>query len=514
LYSKPNIISDRCYTIFSVPKPFLGQIGIAQRNAITSWTKLIPRPEIILFGNVKGAAELAQKFNLQHIPQIKVNEYGTPLLGDIFAAVHNLAQNDLIVYTNTDMIFMGDFSQAIQAVAEQLNNFLIIGRRWNLDLNESIDFQLNWEAKLKQLVNQKGCLADCDCKDYFVFPRHLFGVIPQFAVGRGYWDTWIVNKALSENYPVVDVSESVIAVHQNHSYSHIRGGKNEAYMGKEAQLNRTIGNLDGEGNIASATWLLEAETARNAPQISLILTIDDRSIDLEKTLASIFAQKSVDLEVLAINNGSLPLIKAILEAYSSKIKSIVADTTRLVPAYNRSLEIASGKWVLFLPNNGILLPGILAKHLAIFEREASTLDLLLSGWHTIEGNNVTYSQPWKDAPNLEDLHIWMLDLIWQPLSNSIVMFRRSRLQSIDGFNERLGEKFALLEAIITLIFLKGSRAMWLKKSSCYYYDRHLTEETKIIKKSLRQALDSIFNRSEIPEWMLMLKERAYRTISN
>ncbi len=322
LYLKPNIIPNRSYTIFSVPKPFSGQIGVIQRNAITSWTKLIPQPEIILFGNVKGTAEFAEELNLKHIRQIQVNEYGTPLLGDIFATVHELAQNDIIVYANTDIIFMGDFSRSIQTVAEQLNDFLIIGRRWNLDLNESIDFQLDWEQKLKQLVEKKGCLADCDCKDYFVFPRHLFSVIPEFAVGRGYWDTWIVNKALAEKYPVVDVSQSVMVVHQNHGYTHIKGGKNEAYLGKEAQINRNIGDLDGEGNIARATWLLEPETALNTPQVSIVLEIDDRSINLESTLSSIFEQQSVNLEVLAVNNSSSSHSQAILATYCSKIKSI------------------------------------------------------------------------------------------------------------------------------------------------------------------------------------------------
>src|SRR5436309_411668 len=37
-------------TLFAAPKPFRGHIGIIQRNAITSWTKLQPRPEIILYG--------------------------------------------------------------------------------------------------------------------------------------------------------------------------------------------------------------------------------------------------------------------------------------------------------------------------------------------------------------------------------------------------------------------------------------------------------------------------------
>jgi hypothetical protein len=513
LYAQPNIILDRSYTIFTVLKPFVGQIGIIQSNAITSWTKLIPPPEIILFGDVIGAAQLAQKLGLSHIRQIRVNEYGTPLLGDIFATVRDRAKHNLLVYVNADIILMNDFSSAVQTVAQQFRDFLIIGRRWNLDIKEPLEFQLNWQQKLKQLVAKKGCLAKYDCKDYFVFPKHLFISIPQFAVGRGYWDTWMVNYALAQNYPVVDISESIVAIHQNHSYNHIKGGKNEAYMGKEAQLNQAIGKLDGEGNIASATWLLQPDN-RNLPHVSVAIVIDDRAINLEKTLRNIFEQPRVKLEVVLVNRSSVPGIQAILEAYRHKAKLVSIEAPGLVYAYNRALEVAGGKFVLFLPNNAILLPGQLAKQVALFDREASTLDLLLSGWQTIEGNTIIYGKPWEDIPHLDDLHIWMLDLVWQPLAHSIVMFRRSRLQSIGGFNERLGEQFAILEAIITLVVLKGSRAMWLEEASCCYLEQQQTQEIQTIKKSLKQALDSIFNRPEIAEWMLMLKDRAYRAISH
>lgn len=60
----PNIQPTLNLTIFAVPKPFRGQIGIIQRNAIQSWTKLKLRPEIILLGNDEGTQEIAREFGL------------------------------------------------------------------------------------------------------------------------------------------------------------------------------------------------------------------------------------------------------------------------------------------------------------------------------------------------------------------------------------------------------------------------------------------------------------------
>ena len=42
------------------------------------WTRLSPRPEIILFGDEIGTAEFARESGLRHIPQIRRNEKTTP----------------------------------------------------------------------------------------------------------------------------------------------------------------------------------------------------------------------------------------------------------------------------------------------------------------------------------------------------------------------------------------------------------------------------------------------------
>jgi hypothetical protein len=44
-------------TIFAIPKPFRGHIGVIQRNAICSWLELRQACEIILLGDDEGTAE-------------------------------------------------------------------------------------------------------------------------------------------------------------------------------------------------------------------------------------------------------------------------------------------------------------------------------------------------------------------------------------------------------------------------------------------------------------------------
>ena len=75
-------------SIFTIPKPFAGHIGIIQRNAVRSWLALRPSCEITLFGDEEGTAACASEFGVRHFPQLVCNEYGTPMLDDAFSGAH------------------------------------------------------------------------------------------------------------------------------------------------------------------------------------------------------------------------------------------------------------------------------------------------------------------------------------------------------------------------------------------------------------------------------------------
>lgn len=77
--------------------------------------------------------------------------------------------------------------------------------------------------------------------DYFIFPREFFNNLPPFALGRAYYDNWLIWKALNLKGSVVDATDRITAIHQNHDYSHVSGGWHEAYRGKEVIENVRIG---------------------------------------------------------------------------------------------------------------------------------------------------------------------------------------------------------------------------------------------------------------------------------
>ncbi len=210
-------------TIFSTAKPFKGHFATIQRNAIKSWTLLHPDCEVILFGDEEGTAEVAQEFGIRHEPQVQRNKYGTPFLHSMFDCAQEIARHDLLCYVNCDMFLMSDFRDALERVSDWRRTFLMVGRRWNTNITEPWDFtDPNWERRLRALALQEGQEGDPWGIDYFAFSHQLYyGRTLPFLIGRYHWDNWLIWKARSLGHPVVDVSPVVIAVHQNHDYSHI-----------------------------------------------------------------------------------------------------------------------------------------------------------------------------------------------------------------------------------------------------------------------------------------------------
>jgi hypothetical protein len=104
-------------SIFAFPKPFRGHIATIQRNAITSWMRLSPQCEVFLLGNDEETAEVAKEFGACHVSEMARNEYGTPLLSDVFEKGEQLAKYGLLSFVNCDIILRSEFMRAVGKVS-------------------------------------------------------------------------------------------------------------------------------------------------------------------------------------------------------------------------------------------------------------------------------------------------------------------------------------------------------------------------------------------------------------
>jgi len=224
-------------TIFSIPKAFKGHIGTIQRNAIQSWALLRTQPELILLGNDEGTAEVAREFGVQHLPSVATSGHGTPLLSDLFRQAEAAASSSWMCYVNADIMLLSDFAAAFEEVRRQVPKFLMVSKRINIDIPEALAFEAYWESHIKARRDSTGVDGDYTAIDVFVFPKGTYAHVPDFAIGRLWFDHWLIKAVREQNLPVVDASRVAPVLHQNHDYGHVAGGREQVWRGREAERN-------------------------------------------------------------------------------------------------------------------------------------------------------------------------------------------------------------------------------------------------------------------------------------
>ncbi|MGB7283451.1 MAG: hypothetical protein WBE13_14395 [Candidatus Acidiferrum sp.] len=226
-------------TFFTTAKPFVGHIGVIQRNALKSWTMLHPDIEVTLFGDDEAASAVAKEFRIRHETSVDEGVEKTRRADFMFRRAREIARHEVLCYANCDIVLMSDFREAVGRVSAAHSKFLMVGRRWDTDIREPIDFNAaDWEGRIRHLALKGGLQQDGGWIDYLAFSRVAYGAdFPALVVGQVRWDNWMVWKALEDGYPVVNASAVVAVVHQNHDHSHHPEGKRGVWEGEEARRN-------------------------------------------------------------------------------------------------------------------------------------------------------------------------------------------------------------------------------------------------------------------------------------
>lgn len=213
-------------TLFTGPKPFSDpHIAMIQHNALRSWQALGGRVKVVITGDEEGIAEAAAEYGFIHRPNVARNVSGTPLLSSIFALAREATQSPLLAYVNADVLLFDDFLSVSQQMLARLDKFVLVGQRWDMDIRESIHFDHGALARLFDQAGARARLHPRGGSDYFIYPRACFETIPDFATGRAGWDNWMLYQARRQGWPLIDATQAITIIHQQHDYHHLPGGK-------------------------------------------------------------------------------------------------------------------------------------------------------------------------------------------------------------------------------------------------------------------------------------------------
>ena len=256
-------------TFFTTTKNFEGEFKVIQSNAISSWRSISPEIQIIIIGNSVGSEEFSISINAEFVPDVKCSPEGTPLLSDLFAIAQSRAINPIMAYINADIILPQNFLVSMKSVTNNLSKFLIVGHRWDMNVSQIINFNNENEiTNFWNMAKNKSQKHGCSGIDYFIFKRWQFKNIPDFIIGRWGWDNWLIWKARRSMVPVIDASDDVQVIHQNHSYKfhnignieHSRSG-DEFKNNYKLSYNKSLNILDATYKISNGKY--SSKTARD-----------------------------------------------------------------------------------------------------------------------------------------------------------------------------------------------------------------------------------------------------------
>jgi hypothetical protein len=210
-------------TLFTTTKNFNAHNQTIQINALKSWGASCKNVEILLIGQCEGIEAVKDIPNIKYIPSVFSNERGVPYINGLFEIANKVAKYDICGFVNADIILTKRFFESVFHIHTQIQtNYLVVGQRLNIDVLEPIAFAENWEKIFEEAYLSSSKLQPPWGSDHFVFRKGQYSIdnIPPMLVGRPGWDNWMFYNALKRGLKLIDLSPSVLVLHQNHDYAH------------------------------------------------------------------------------------------------------------------------------------------------------------------------------------------------------------------------------------------------------------------------------------------------------
>jgi hypothetical protein len=190
------------------------------------------------------------------IKDVESSSLGVPYFGAItdHAAVHG--KYDTQIYLNCDILLSGIF-KASQVL--KMEKFLFIGQR--IDLSEGVVVE-EPSVSFKKVVHRyfgekKIRMHESTGIDYFMFTRNMWKGLQPIVIGRAGYDNALLTFCKENQYPIIDGTLSVIALHQFHDYNHVSGNKKLVFGGTDAKQNLTVAGKYSLLSVSDADYILD-----------------------------------------------------------------------------------------------------------------------------------------------------------------------------------------------------------------------------------------------------------------
>jgi hypothetical protein len=238
-------------TFVCCPKPFNKHFNDIQHNAIQSWKRLSVTRNVVVVGTDEGVEEYAKAHGCVYVPNVKINKWKTPLVNSIFEiGRQHTPENEMLCYINSDIILLDGFSDTVNAWAEQYHSttkdVLIVGCRWNWHNPSAINFDdPNWKDITVAKAKADGKMHPQSGIDYFLHTKTTYPHIYPFAIGRYFWDWWLVGNCFKRNVMTIDTTATNFIIHQDSPWfqqGKVVRNRRKMYQTQEVKRNHSFDN--------------------------------------------------------------------------------------------------------------------------------------------------------------------------------------------------------------------------------------------------------------------------------
>ncbi len=222
-------------TILTSFKPFRGNDAVRQRNALTSWRRLDPELEIIAFGKSEGLNSVADEWGVKHVGDIPCFEGRLPRIDAVLAYGQRHGRHDVQVYLNGDIILCPGFLKVVNTIP--FPKWLLIGQRLDIEVDEELQFE-DPPQNLQSKLLAASSLHDIGGIDYFAYRRGSLPPLPPLYLGAATWDNLVIYYCRRAGIPVIDATQALTVLHQDHEDRYLPDGRSDTYEGPAAIRNR------------------------------------------------------------------------------------------------------------------------------------------------------------------------------------------------------------------------------------------------------------------------------------
>lgn len=220
----PNLKSRRHHRVTFVTtmhkfesQPQLCTVGYLQLIAMKNWLQFA-NEVIVLVDDDHFCAEfrkISRRIICWKHDCLSVH-YDKPSMSCLFMTTEWLASNDLIMFSNPDIIYEG-IEDTVKSLTHQFDKFVAMGVRIDLDSIDLCKSQASLTPEgLLQARHSRGHLHEKWGIDYYLYAKGSLPVasMPPFIIGNWRWDNWLLDEIIRyDTAPAVDASETIVALH-------------------------------------------------------------------------------------------------------------------------------------------------------------------------------------------------------------------------------------------------------------------------------------------------------------